>query len=211
MRAHIITPQNRLAYANILSAMFRQRTAVFVDRLGWKNMTVIGGEERDEADADPDVEYIVTIDDEGELVGSLRLTCTTGACLLNGPLSYYLEKPLSRVQTDWEMTRLVSSTREDDPRSSKSFAYLAVGTQEWAAEKGVKRIYGIGEASMVGLIGGLGLSISLDGPPVEYETGKTAFAFSLPIGQASLDSVRAAMRIRTSVLATPYEHDEVAA
>lgn len=211
MRTHIITPQNRIAYADILSAMFRQRTAVFVNRLGWKNMTVIDGEERDEADADPDVEYIVTIDDNGELVGSLRLTCTTGACLLNGPLCNYLEKPLARVQTDWEMTRLTSSTCEDDPRSSKSFAYLAVGTLEWTALRGVTKLYGIGEASMMGLIGGLGLKISLDGPPIGFEPGKMAFAFSLPIEQASLDNVRSAMRIRTSVLATPFGQEEVAA
>jgi N-acyl-L-homoserine lactone synthetase len=211
MRTHIITPQNRSRYAHIVSAMFRQRAAVFVDRLGWQNMTVIDGEERDEADRDPDVEYIVTLDANGELVGSLRLTCTTGGCLLNGPLSNYLEKPLLQMPTDWEMTRLTSSTDADDPRSSKSFAYLAVGTQEWAAQRGVKKIYGIGEASMVGLIGGLGLDVSLEGPPVEYEAGKTAFAFSLPIGPESLASVRSAMRIQTSVLGHLDNQDGIAA
>jgi acyl homoserine lactone synthase len=211
MRTHIITPKNRKAYSSILSDMFVQRKQLFVDRLGWDNMVVVDGQEHDDADSDPDVEYIVTIDKSGSLLGSSRLTPSLGKCLLRGPLAYYCETPVIPSPITWELTRLAPSTDPDDPINGRSFAFLAAGILEWAVDRGITRVLGIAEPPLIGIAGGLGVKLSIDGPPIEYEPGKVAFAFSFGVDQEALETARKALQFSGRVTIERGLADEVAA
>ena len=211
MRTFIINNTNGCFHQPILAAMFRQRKELFVDQLGWANLVVTDGGERDEADTDPDVTYLVTVSDENELIGSCRLTPTKGKCLLGGALSTYLDSPIEQLETTWELTRLAPASDPLDPRHGISFAHLAVGGLEWALQTGVDKVFGIAEPPLMAIAGGLGWRIKIEGPSVEYEPGKSAFAFSFPVDEATLQSTRSAFRLRGRVLSDPFEKNEVAA
>jgi N-acyl-L-homoserine lactone synthetase len=211
MHTYVINPSNYHFHKPILSAMFRQRKELFVDRLGWANMVVTDGGESDEADTDPNVTYLVTVSDTSLLIGSCRLTPSVGKCLLGDPLSNYLDAQIERRETTWELTRFAPASDPSDPHHGHSFALLATGVLEWALGSGVDKVFGIAEPPLMAIAGGLGWRISIEGPPVEYEPGKSAFAFSFPVDEATLQSTRSAFRLRGPVLSNPFKHDEVAA
>ncbi|GIU66348.1 acyl-homoserine-lactone synthase [Candidatus Phycosocius spiralis] len=211
MRTFYIDNANRQYHQNLLQDMFRQRKELFVDRMGWTNLSVVDGGERDEADDDPNVTYIVTVGHTNQLIGSCRLTPTIGKCLLAGPLSAYLETQLERRAATWELTRLAPASDPSDTRHGISFAHLAVGGLEWGFENGVDKVYGIAEPQLVAIAGGLGWRIKIEGPPVEYEPGKSAFAFSFPVDEATLHTTKAAFNLHHRVLSDPFLKREVAA
>jgi acyl homoserine lactone synthase len=200
MNTFAINRENRVHYRALLTSMFRQRKTLFVDRLGWANMVVENGEERDEADTDDDVVYLITVDDAGRLIGSCRLTPTLGNCLLAGPLQHYLDAPLLKSATSWELTRFAPSSDPGDPQHGRSFANLAAGVLEWAFDEGVTKIFGIAEPPLMGIAGGLGWRIAVEGPPVDYEKGKTAFAFSFPVDRPTIESTKTALQLGPRVL-----------
>jgi N-acyl-L-homoserine lactone synthetase len=211
MRTFEINSENRASFTSILKAMFRQRKALFVDRLGWANMTVEDGEERDEADADPNVVYLVSVDPRGQLVGSCRLTPTRGLCLLGGPLAHYLDAPITRDLSSWELTRFAPATSPTDPRHGRSFANLATGVLEWALKNDVLIVFGIAEPPLMAIAGGLGWRVKIEGPPVEYEAGKMAFAFSFPADLETLRLTKKALQIDGAVLVEVPDEKELAA
>lgn len=211
MQTFLINNQNRNSQSDKLNAMFQHRKALFVDRLGWANMVVTNGEERDEADTDPNVVYLITVDDAGRLVGSCRLTPSLGECLLGGPLSNYLEAPIERCAATWELTRFAPASDPVDPLHGRSFANLAAGVLEWALENRVSKIFGIAEPPLMGIAGGLGWRIEIEGPPVNYEIGKAAFAFSFPVDAATLETTKKALRLNGAIILASFQAREVAA
>ncbi|MEN9874726.1 MAG: hypothetical protein RL186_1623 [Pseudomonadota bacterium] len=211
MRTYVIDNKNRHAHQNQLTQMFCHRKVLFVDRLGWANMVVQDGQERDEADGDKDVVYLITTDHKGAVVGSCRLTPTTGECLLGGPLASYLEAPIARNETSWELTRFAPSSDPADPLHGRSFACLATGVLEWALANGVDKVFGIAEPPLMAIAGGLGWRVTIEGPPVAYETGKAAFAFSFPVDEATITSTKTALRIEGAVLSIAPNRKEEAA
>jgi N-acyl-L-homoserine lactone synthetase len=131
--------------------------------------------------------------------------------LLSGPLANYLESPLVGASYEWELTRLAASTDPEHPINGRSFAYLAAGILEWAVDRGITRILGIAEPPLIGIASGLGVKLTIDGPPIEYETGKAAFAFSFAVDQKALDTARAALQLRGRVSIEGHSQIGVAA
>jgi N-acyl-L-homoserine lactone synthetase len=211
MRTHIITRANRAQYQSELTQMFVQRKRLFVDHLNWANMNVVEGGEQDEADLDPNIEYLTTLADGGNLVGSCRLAPTESICLLGGPLAHYLDQPLERSPTSWELTRFAPSTDPKDPRHGRSFAFLSAGVLEWALAKGITKVFGIAEPPLMAIAGGLGWRVKIEGPPIEYEAGKAAFAFSFPVDTETLQTTRKALRLQGPVVFDYFTQIEAAA
>jgi N-acyl-L-homoserine lactone synthetase len=211
MRTYVINSENRASFTTSLNSMFRQRKLLFVDRLGWSNMKVEGDQERDEADNDPNVVYLVTIDSKGTFIGSCRMTPTQGLCLLGGPLANYLDAPIAGASDCWELTRFAPTTDPRDPSHGQSFAFLATGVIEWALENGISKVYGIAEPPLMAIAGGLGWKVKLEGPPIEYEVGKQAFAFSFPPDIETFTATKSAFRLGAAVLAKTEDERVLAA
>jgi hypothetical protein len=53
--------------------------------------------------------------------------------------------------------------------------------------------------------------VTIEGPPVAYETGKAAFAFSFPVDEATITSTKTALRIEGAVLSIAPNRKEEAA
>ncbi|MBI1219844.1 MAG: GNAT family N-acetyltransferase [Rhodobacteraceae bacterium] len=138
---YIVDSLNAHEYGDLLDNMHRLRARVFSDRLGW-DVKVKNGMERDMFD-DLDPAHVISVDNDGQVVGCMRLLQTTGphmltdifACLLDG------EPPL-RSSTVWEATRFcVDTARLGRGTCRNSISYVTsevmIGAFEYGKAAGV--------------------------------------------------------------------------
>lgn len=210
MKLQILSPATKACDHHLRGAMFRHRAQLFADRLGWENLQVANGEERDEADGDPDVEYLVTLDGD-ELVGSCRMVPMRGMALLAGPLRHYLDAPVDFAANPWELSRFAPATDPADRRHGRSFALLTAGALEWCLQRAVGEIYGIGEPKLMGIVASLGARVSIEGPQIAYAPGQFAFAFKFPVDDATLQQTMSMQGLSSVPHAEPLSSMESAA
>lgn len=138
----VIDALNKERFAGVLEEMYRLRARVFRDRLNW-DVKVEDGLELDEFDA-LDPAYIVSLDEDGHVVGCMRLLQTTGPHMLSDVFSKILdgEPPLRDPQV-WEATRFCVDTerlaRKGRAKNSISFvtSEVMVGAFEYGQQAGV--------------------------------------------------------------------------
>ncbi|MCE6953055.1 GNAT family N-acetyltransferase [Cereibacter sphaeroides] len=137
----IIDSLNLHEHASLVKDMYRLRKRVFADRLGW-DVKVSQGMERDSFD-ELDPAHVVSVDDDGQVVGCMRLLQTTGPHMLSDVFSSILDgEPPLRSATCWEATRFcVDTERLSGGRSRNSIAYVTsevmIGAFEFAMSAGV--------------------------------------------------------------------------
>ncbi|WP_096785474.1 acyl-homoserine-lactone synthase [Rhodobacter sp. CZR27] len=137
----IIDSLNLHEHASLVKDMYRLRKRVFADRLGW-DVKVSQGMERDNFD-ELDPAHVVSVDDDGQVVGCMRLLQTTGPHMLSDVFSSILDgEPPLRSATCWEATRFcVDTERLSGGRSRNSIAYVTsevmIGAFEFAMSAGV--------------------------------------------------------------------------
>jgi N-acyl-L-homoserine lactone synthetase len=118
---YIVDSLNNAAHADLLDDMFRLRKRVFHDRLGW-DVEVEDGREIDMFDR-LDPAFIISVDDEGQVVGCVRQLQTTGPV--------------------WEATRFCVDTQRltMGGRGRNSISYITsevmIGALEYAMSAGV--------------------------------------------------------------------------
>lgn len=116
---------NRERHTDIVDEMYRLRARVFQDRLGW-DVNVTDGREIDEFDS-LDPIYIIALDDDGHVVGCMRLLQTTGPHMLSDVFHEILdgEPPLRSAQV-WEATRFCVDTERlaRGGRARNSISYV---------------------------------------------------------------------------------------
>jgi acyl homoserine lactone synthase len=138
----VIDALNRDRFADLENEMYRLRARVFRDRLGW-DVTVRDGLEMDAFDA-LDPAHVISLDDEGHVVGCMRLLQTTGPHMLADVFSEILcgEPPLRSPQI-WEATRFCVDTERlsGSGRARNSISYVTsevmVGAFEYGRDAGV--------------------------------------------------------------------------
>ena len=137
----VIDALNKHRFDRILDEMYQLRARVFQDRLGW-DVKVRDGREIDEFDA-LDPAHVVCLDDDGDVVGCMRLLQTTGPHMLADVFHALLdgEPPLRSAQV-WEATRFCVDTRKlAGGKTRNSISYVTsevmIGAFEYAREAGV--------------------------------------------------------------------------
>lgn len=137
----VVDGLNRNKHSDLLRQMHRLRARVFDARLGW-DVQVENGEERDLFDT-LDPTHIISVDDDGEVVGCMRLLQTTGPHMLADVFSPLLggEPPL-RSSRLWEATRFcVDTERLTDRRGRNSISHVTsevmIGAFEYGLEAGI--------------------------------------------------------------------------
>ncbi|SNX67704.1 acyl homoserine lactone synthase [Cereibacter ovatus] len=137
----IIDSLNLREHEPLVKDMFRLRKRVFADRLGW-DVRVSQGMERDRFD-DLDPAHVISVDDEGRVVGCMRLLQTTGPHMLSDVFGAILDgEPPLRSATCWEATRFCVDTEVlTGGRASNSISYVTsevmIGAFEFAMSAGV--------------------------------------------------------------------------
>jgi N-acyl-L-homoserine lactone synthetase len=212
----MVNKHNREAYTQKLSAMFRRRHEVFVEKKRWDLAslpTPAGMEERDQFDDLPDVEYLLMID-EGEVLGSTRFLPTTGPHLSNGPLSTFFDAktPAPQGAGIWEISRGISAPGNDHPLFAKCNAVMACAYVEWALTKGVHTIIGIGDDRYVQRMIATGWDVKMHGPAIQYPEGGTGMGISWTVTRATVIETWRRCNIAGPVLidANLWRHEKAA-
>lgn len=105
----IVDSLNAHEHSDLLAQMHRLRARVFHNRLGWE-VNVVDGMERDSFD-DLDPAHVISSDDEGRVVGCMRLLQTTGPHMLSDVFICLLDgEPPIRSARVWEATRFCVDT-----------------------------------------------------------------------------------------------------
>ncbi|EEX10418.1 autoinducer synthesis protein [Ruegeria lacuscaerulensis ITI-1157] len=138
----VIDGLNQHEFKDILDEMFKLRARVFGDRLGWE-VNIQDGRERDHFD-DLHPAHVVSLNDEGEVVGCMRLLQTTGPHMLADVFNSILdgEPPIRSAQV-WEATRFCVDTKKlGRGRGKNSVSYVTsevmIGSFEYAMDAGVR-------------------------------------------------------------------------
>lgn len=139
---YVVDSLNAKDYPDLLDAMFRLRKRVFSDRLGW-DVQVTEGREIDLFDG-LDPAHVISVNDEGNVVGCMRLLQTTGPHMLADVFSSILDgEPPLRSSTVWEATRFcVDTQRLSRGRGRNTISYVTsevmIGAFEYAMAAGVQ-------------------------------------------------------------------------
>lgn len=155
-----LTNADRAVRAGIFDEMFRARALVFRDRLGW-NVKVRDGWEIDRYDEEEDPVYLVSLDEGGGHVGSLRLLPTTGETMLRNEFAHFFTEPVDvEGPTLWECTRFCvwpgpTASREVCSRAS---ADLLIGLCELCLDSGIDQIIGVYDQCMTRIYARIGWS-----------------------------------------------------
>ncbi|WP_171099771.1 acyl-homoserine-lactone synthase [Ruegeria sp. HKCCD7255] len=137
----VIDGINQHLFTDILDEMYQLRARVFGDRLGWE-VNIENGRERDAFD-DLHPAHVVSINDDGDVVGCMRLLQTTGPHMMADVFNAILdgEPPIRSAQV-WEATRFCVDTKKlGRGRGKNSISYVTsevmIGSFEYAMQAGV--------------------------------------------------------------------------
>lgn len=138
----VIDGVNAERFTGLLRQVYELRARVFRDRLGW-DVQVENGQERDHFD-DLYPTHIVSVNDEGRVVGAMRLLQTTGPNMLADVFHAILQgQAAPRSPLIWEATRFCVDTNIlNGGKTRNSISYVTsevmVGAFEYARSAGVE-------------------------------------------------------------------------
>ncbi|WP_426124474.1 acyl-homoserine-lactone synthase [Pararhizobium sp. PWRC1-1] len=130
--------------------MLRGRARVFRDRMNW-NVDVIDGKEFDLYDRSGDPLYLISLDNTGNVLGSLRVLPTTGPTMLKREFALMFREPVNiESPTVWECTRFCVHAGAGDrmPKSRNIALQLLCGLCDLAHEFNIQGIVGVYELPM---------------------------------------------------------------
>jgi N-acyl-L-homoserine lactone synthetase len=206
MLIHVVTHANAHLYAAQLDAMHRLRWTIYIEERGWAALAAKQprqGYERDEYDDDL-AHYLLAIDDDGAVLGAMRLRPAAKSSLMADHFAYLIEgeEPPQFATTDWELTRLLRAplcrSREGAVRFAMNCALI-----EFCLGRGVQRLIATAETFLLPMTRkAWGAKVRPLGLPHPYPEGEVVALALYPDAEA-LCAMRAAGAVVSSQL---YEH-----
>jgi N-acyl-L-homoserine lactone synthetase len=147
----LINGSERKDHPDLMDQMHRLRASVFAGRLGW-DVTVVDGRERDRFD-DHYPLYVLSVTDDGKVVGCLRALQTTGPHMLADVFPNLVPPgEIVRSPIVWESTRFCvdmdyAATRSDNALSTIT-GELLCGLVETAFAAGIAHIVSVYDIRM---------------------------------------------------------------
>jgi N-acyl-L-homoserine lactone synthetase len=201
----LITRPSYGELSNTLVEMHRLRHRVFKLRMAWEVQTS-GDMEIDEFDAlHPD--YLIQVDENGQVQGSVRLLPTLGPNMLRDTFPALLGgRPAPSTPLVWESSRFVIDVAADAPKGDHGItraAYeLFAGMVEFGLSRQLTDIVTVTDVRMERILRRAGWPLRRIGDPSTI--GKTlAVAGYLKISRDTLASLRKAGGLSAPVLWTP--------
>ena len=127
-----------------LRAMFVARKEVFVDLLKWELPVLAGAYELDQFD-DPDVEYLILLDGDGQHRASARLLRTDRPHLLGDLYPYLCDGPVPAGPTTREITRFCLDRHQSAGERRSARNQLVTALAEHALRTGITDYTGVAE------------------------------------------------------------------
>lgn len=138
----VVDALNRHLFTELLDEMFKLRKRVFHDRLGW-DVNIEDGKKIDEFDR-INPAHLICLDEDGDVVGCLRLLQTTGPHMLADVFSDILQGEAPRRSSQlWEVTRFcIDSEKLRGGKKRNSVSYvtteLFIAATEFGKNNGIR-------------------------------------------------------------------------
>ena len=186
----------------LFEQMFRQRANVFHHQLGWNVTVDADGLEYDAFDRD-DTVYLMSLDEAGQLTGSVRFLPTVSEHMMSGPFAPMFPGLTVRSPTIWEATRFVADQSRGvrDNGIGDTACELLLGMAEFGLDHGVTQIIALMEAPIIRLYRRCGLNQYILGR--HHGEHGTIVLGLWNIDRALLSSIRRATGLDASVFARP--------
>jgi N-acyl-L-homoserine lactone synthetase len=207
---HIVTAANRAFYEPQLLQMHRQRKAVFIDRMGWKNLkTAADGGEYDEGD-DHRAIYLLALNSSGDVERAMRLRPTDDWSVLGSIFPHFIgpdEAPVTNPDV-WEMTRYYSFGIHEDA-SLRRRGEFSLAMLEKAMQCGIRRIVAISDLALVGSVIRSGAQTRVIGLPGVYDEGE-AVAVENEVTLEIVETLKERLNIRGTTMLEFHENHPLA-
>ena len=195
---HAVTADNYSEYKHYLTELWKQRYNVFVEKMGWE-LDCQPGIEKDQYDTD-DTVYLLAIDDNGKLRGSMRLLPTSNDHLMSDIFPGLCAEEIPRGEAIWEISRVYSLTgRHMMLERDKTLSELICGMYEFALQHGIKQISTVSIMSMFPTVLKAGWDVKPLGLPQVID-GEVVIAFLIDLSEEHYETVRNNRGIEGSVL-----------
>jgi len=188
--AHLVTKDNRDQYKRQMEQMYRLRHQVFVQQMGWKLPMADQEFEKDEYD-DEDTVYILSLDQNLDVVGSMRLMPTTKPHLMSDLFSHLLAVDEPIGANIWESSRTcIKPNLGKKGEVNLILSDVFIGMTEAALILGIDKITFVANMLIYPSILKGGWQVTPLGFPKEDENGDEVVAASVAITQEALRNVR---------------------
>ena len=153
-----LSQDDRIEHPALFDQMYQSRAAVFHDRLGW-DVVVKDGHEVDRYDAEADPVHLLSVDENQQVRGSLRLLATTGPTMLQSEFRHFFDDDVDVSEpTIWECTRFcvppfLCRTNQDVGTVS---AELLIGLCELCLTSGIEFVVGVYDTPMTRIYARIG-------------------------------------------------------
>ncbi|WP_417623466.1 acyl-homoserine-lactone synthase [Paremcibacter congregatus] len=188
--AHLVTKTNIHHYEKQMDQMFRLRHQVFVDEMGWDLPMARAGREVDQYDTE-DTVYILSLNQNLDVVGSMRLLPTTADHLMSDLFSNLLDIEEPVGPTIWESSRTcVTLDIGQRGKINLVLSDVFIGMTEAAMLLGIEKVSFVANMQIYPSILQGGWSVHPLGLPKRDKFGEELVAAYVSINQAALHNVR---------------------
>ncbi len=153
-----LSQDDRIEHPALFDQMFQSRAAVFHDRMGW-DVVVKDGHEVDRYDAEADPVYLLAVDEQQKVRGSLRLLATTGPTMLQSEFRHFFDDDVDvTAPTIWECTRFCAPPVLDRTEQDVGIvsAELLIGLCELCLASGIEFVVGVYDTPMTRIYARIG-------------------------------------------------------
>ena len=198
----IIAVQRDEADLDLLDQMYKLRAKCFLSRRGWK-VSVENGQETDRFD-DLNPLYLMSVDSENNVLGSLRLLQTTGPTMLGSVFMEVLgEEPLIGSPLVWESTRFCVDTQRCRSSSTIGVNHITSELLEAlftiADLAGLDKIVSVYDLYMERILRRSGCLFDRYGEIAQYDRGLKTVAGIFDVGPHVVESIQKAAQRRERV------------
>jgi acyl-homoserine lactone synthase len=192
---HVVTNENKAAYAGILDEYFRLRHEVFVGERGWRDLERPDARDVDAYDNDR-ATYLIAID-HGHVIGGLRPYPTLLPHMISETFAH-----LVRGRTVLTGPTILECTRYfivRERRMGRTDCRLLAAFQQFCLEEGVSEVTAVVEMWWLPRWQQAGFAVRPLGLPTVIE-GEPCIAAAIAISESSLSRVRQVGGLRGSCL-----------
>jgi acyl homoserine lactone synthase len=187
----IIEPHNAAEYRKLMEQMFRLRSRVFRDRLGW-DVQLADGKERDKYDDEAPIYLIYTDNEAREVKGCLRLLPTTGPTVFTDFGSALPEAVHFSAPSIWECSRFCLDDRIlSNANGAKMYfaaEVLIAALGDVAIKAGIESILGNFDSRTLRLYQRIACEVEVLGSTQRY--GQPTYLALFPISEPILRRVK---------------------
>ncbi|PCI44438.1 MAG: hypothetical protein COB49_11105 [Alphaproteobacteria bacterium] len=187
--AHLVTKDNIHLYVQQIRQMYQHRYQVFVENLRWNLPLAKNGLEIDQYDTE-DAVYILSLDHNMDVVGSMRLLPTIQDHLMSDLFSHLLNVPEPIGESIWESSRTCLKPSVEI-RAEKNIVLndVFIGMAEAAVMLGIEKVTFVANMQIYSTLLAFGGQVEPLGFPQFDAEGEEIIASSVSINRDVLNNV----------------------